>query len=575
MHDKNIISLIPDYLKKSESYFVVITDLKGDYMYVNDYFNNRFSFVCNDFIDKPSFVAIYPEDHEACAKAVETCFANPDKVVKVDLRKPDTSTNDFYWTQWEYSLFRNQNQEVIGIFCLGHDISDTEKASRKAKQFAQKVETIMEEMTDGFYQLDREWRFVQVNSVAEKTLNMSRNQLIGKNFWHLFPDSLEFNYPEQYRKAMNENQTVKFEDYNVALDKWFSAVAYPSIEGLTVFFKDITQEKLNIEKLKEQEFLLRAIYNSTKDASTFIDPNFIIRYNNQVAKDLTKKLFGVEAKTGDYSLDFMMPTFKCKFNDYYNRVLNGETIIEDETDGQSWWQFSLYPVHDSENNIIGIAHNVKDISERKDKEMKLLESEHRLQRSLEAIPHPMLIVDENTIIQSVNDEFESTFGYLEDEVLGLAIDFLIPERFRSGHIDLYKNYLAQGGKSMKMGRNTSAITKANKEIIIDASLNTFTANGKKSIIVIMQDVTEFKQHQDIIIQQNITLRAIAWEQSHKLRTPVANILGLCDLLKNYEDETEENKLKYVNCMLDAAQDLDNIIRKIVKKADESGYYRNE
>lgn len=575
MNSENIENIIPNYLKHSESYFVIVTDLEGNYKYVNDYFNRRFAFVCENFVNKHSFVAIYHEDHDACSKAVAECFANPDKVVQVDLRKPDTSTNDFYWTSWEYSLFRNHDQEVIGILCLGHDVTETEKASRKAKKFAQKVETIIEEMTDGFYQLDTDWSFVKVNSVAEQAFNMRKNQLIGKNFWHLFPDSAQFNYPEHFKNAMHKKQTVKFEDYNIALDKWFSVVAYPSVEGLSIFFKDITQEKLNIEKIKEQEFLLSAIYNSTKDASTFIDPNFIIKYNNQVAKDLTKKVFGVEAKIGDYSLDFMMPTFKCKFNSYYNRVLKGETIIEDETDGQSWWQFSLYPVHDSENNIIGIAHNVKDISERKDKEIRLLESEHRLQSSIEAIPHPLLIVDENTIIQSVNNEFEIVFGYLEDEVIGLPIDFLLPERFRAGHVDLYKNYLTQGGKSMRMGRNTSAITKNNKEIIIDASLNTFTVNGKKSIIVIMQDVSEFKQHQDTIMQQNVALRAIAWEQSHKLRTPVANILGICDLLKNYKDETEESKLELVQCMLEATQNLDNIIRKIVKQANDSEYYKAE
>jgi PAS domain S-box-containing protein len=563
MSEDDITALLPHCLKSSGTYSLVITDLEGNYIFVNEVFKKRFSFITENFIGKPAFIAIYPEDHDICAKAVEQCLANPEKIVKVDLRKPDTSQSDFYWTSWEFSVFRNKENMPVGILCLGQDITETERASRQAKVFAQKVDIIIEEITDGFYQLDNQWRFTRINKVAEKILGIPREKLLGKCLWDLFPDTPDYNYPAQFRKAMQDGISSTFEDYRPDLDKWFSATAYPSAEGLTVFFRDITQEKKNIQQLKQQEYLLRAIYNSTTEASTFIDAELKIRYNNRVAQQITQKVFGKAAQAGDYSLDYVLPEYREEFEKLYHRVLQGESIVLERTDGAKWWQFSLLPVYDEQRHVIGIAHNVQDITERKEKERTLAESRQQWQRTIEAIPHPLLIVDESVTIQYVNSEFEKVFGYQSDEVLNRPIDFLIPQRFRSGHGQLHRRYMEEGGKSIRMGRFLAALTKDGQEIVIDASLNSFTSNNQRFAIVILQDVTEQKQYQDTIMQQNKVLQEIAWQQSHDLRRPVANILGLCDLLNNYPNQTEADKRLYVNYLNVAAKELDQIIHKIV------------
>lgn len=71
-----------------------------------------------------------------------------------------------------------------------------------------------------------------------------------------------------------------------------------------------------------------------------------------------------------------------------------------------------------------------------------------------------------------------------------------------------------------------------------------------------------------ILRQNETLRDIAWQQSHELRRPVANILGLCDLLKNYKNETEEIKNQFIDYLLQSTRELDSIINKIVLKTKD-------
>jgi PAS domain S-box-containing protein len=374
-------------------------------------------------------------------------LANPNKVVKVHLRKPDTTLNDFYWTKWEFSVLKDQHQTPIGILCIGHDMTETEKAARQARNFAKKVETIIEEIPDAFYQLDREWRFVAVNSVAAQILEVPKETLLGRRIWDLFPDTPDYNYPAAFRKAMNENISVTFEDYRPDLDRWYNAVCYPSPEGLTIFFRDITQTKKHLDTIKQQEYMLRAIYQSTSEACTFIDKNFIIGYNNQVARKMTLQVFGKEAQVGENSLDYVLPEYRAEFEAFFSRVLLGENITVEKTDGIVWWQFSMYPVYDKQQQIIGIAHNAQDITERKKREVKIL-------------------------------------------------------------------------------------------------------------------------------QQNETLRQIAWQQSHEIRRPVANILGIYSLLKDDKEATEEEKQKYLDFLFQATQELDKIIHKIVHQANESEYPDN-
>ena len=84
-------------------------------------------------------------------------------------------------------------------------------------------------------------------------------------------------------------------------------------------------------------------------------------------------------------------------------------------------------------------------------------------------------------------------------------------------------------------------------------------------------MTLVKKQQDFLLKQNETLRQIAWQQSHEVRRPVANILGLINLIKMDKASTQEEKEQYLNYLFQATQELDEIIHKIVARSNESEY----
>ncbi|TAH18975.1 MAG: PAS domain S-box protein [Cytophagales bacterium] len=136
MTEKELINLLPEFIHNSETYYLVITDLEGRYSYLNDVFKKRFAFMNMDLIGQPFSVSVHPEDVEKCNLVAYQCIANPEKIIKVQVRKPDNLAGDFYWTHWEFSLFKDQNQQPIGILCLGHDITIILQQNETLRQIA-------------------------------------------------------------------------------------------------------------------------------------------------------------------------------------------------------------------------------------------------------------------------------------------------------------------------------------------------------------------------------------------------------------------------------------------------------
>ena len=124
MHTPDLSNL-PDWIANSRIIAVAMTDMKGDYIYVNRHFHERFFWLSDNLIGKPSSLTIHPDDLQKCDEAVQKCIINPGEFVSVELRKPIGGSENYEWTEWEFSLFQGSSGEPIGILCIGHDITDT------------------------------------------------------------------------------------------------------------------------------------------------------------------------------------------------------------------------------------------------------------------------------------------------------------------------------------------------------------------------------------------------------------------------------------------------------------------
>lgn len=116
-------------------------------------------------------------------------------------------------------------------------------AGGRTRQERERARIILASITDGLVTFDRNWNFVVINEEAERILGRPGKELKGKNVWEAIPGARDSVWHDAYMKAIRENQSVAFEIQDSENDRWFAIRAYPSAEGLSAYFRDITEQK--------------------------------------------------------------------------------------------------------------------------------------------------------------------------------------------------------------------------------------------------------------------------------------------------------------------------------------------
>ncbi|QLE58331.1 ATP-binding protein [Nostoc sp. TCL26-01] len=132
-----------------------------------------------------------------------------------------------------------------------------EQAQQEAEATAQRLSHILESMSDAFLALDQDWRIIYQNAAAEQVNNgIPRTQVLGKTHWEAWPASVGSQLEYQYRYAMTQQIPVHFEYHYYdppEYDVWVEIHAYPSTEGLGIFYRDIGDRKRAEAELKQSK----------------------------------------------------------------------------------------------------------------------------------------------------------------------------------------------------------------------------------------------------------------------------------------------------------------------------------
>jgi PAS domain-containing protein len=107
-----------------------------------------------------------------------------------------------------------------------------------------RVSRVLEAMPAGFYSLDREWRFTHVNAQAERLLQHTREELLGQTIWAAFPATVNGIFEASYREAVATGKPVAFDaHYPAPLNGWYELRAWPTPDGLSVYFIEVTDRR--------------------------------------------------------------------------------------------------------------------------------------------------------------------------------------------------------------------------------------------------------------------------------------------------------------------------------------------
>jgi len=118
---------------------------------------------------------------------------------------------------------------------------------------------VLERISDAFVALDTNWRYTYMNKKAGEILNRDPICMIGKNIWDEFSEGIGMPFYNALHKALETQQYIHIEEYYPPYNKWFENNVYPSPEGLTIYFRDITSRKLEEQQIQiDKARLLKA-----------------------------------------------------------------------------------------------------------------------------------------------------------------------------------------------------------------------------------------------------------------------------------------------------------------------------
>lgn len=147
------------------------------------------------------------------------------------------------------------------------------------------VSNVLESITDAFYALDQDWSLVYINKAAErlllskrKALGYTRQEILGRNFWQVFPGYRDTSAWDIYRECMYNKTPAHFEMRDVDCKIDIEVHAYPCETGISVYLSDITGRKESEARQRQSENLFAKAFQLNPNPSaiwTYPDGRFI------------------------------------------------------------------------------------------------------------------------------------------------------------------------------------------------------------------------------------------------------------------------------------------------------------
>ncbi len=155
----------------------------------------------------------------------------------------------------ELSLSPVQSRQGELVTCIVRDLTARMQAEAALRESDHRIRSILESITDGFCAMDRQWRFTYLNGRAEQTLGRTREELQGKRVWDEFPELVDTVFHHELERSAETQKPIEFSAPYAPLRAWLDVHVYPSADGLSVYFQDITSRKVLEEQSRQSQRL--------------------------------------------------------------------------------------------------------------------------------------------------------------------------------------------------------------------------------------------------------------------------------------------------------------------------------
>lgn len=374
------------------------------------------------------FDRVHPEDADAfrsewmAARREERPFAR-----EVRLRRADGA---FRWHDLRAVPVLDDQGRVEAWYGAASDIDALKAAQARSRALSERLQSILGSVRDGLMSVDRHWTITFLNEGGERLLGVSRAELIGRNLWEVFPHTRGSPFHRRMSKAMETGEYARFNHYAQITSSWFDNSVYPSDNGLTILFRDVTEERQTLERLRLMEAALATMDDMViiTEGSPIDSPGPRISYVNRGFTRVTG--FTAQEAVGRSPRFLQGPDTDRATLDTIRAALERREPVRAEVknytrDGTPYWtELSITPLFDEDGRVTAFVSVQRDETERR-RERAILEWQARM---LEQAHDAVVVTDLSGIILYWNRSASELYGWATGEVLGRRlVDVIGPD----------------------------------------------------------------------------------------------------------------------------------------------------
>lgn len=367
---------------------------------------------------------------------------------------------------------------VNGLTVYIKDVSGRKRAEIAVKEALEEKNAILESIDDAFFAVDNNYVITYWNNVAEKRMGKSRDEVLNKNLWEIYPTEPDSETYMKYREAFETQKTVHFELYTRYLKRWSDISIFPTGNGLSVYVKDINERKLAEAAVTEILEERNTILESIGDAFFAVDKHWTVTYWNNTAEKVLGK---TKAEMVDSNLwEVFYDSIDSESYRRYHQAVETNMAVHFEDYYPplfKWYEISAYP------SAVGLSVYFKDVSDRKMAEIQLNDLNESLKKQAREL----------SVSNAELEQFAFVASHDLQEPLRMVTSFLTQiDKKYSPIIDdrgrQYINFAVDGAKRMRQiildlldFSKVGSLDEEPEEVNVDKLIKEITALHRKQI----------------------------------------------------------------------------------------------
>lgn len=560
---------------KSQTNYLTRIDLNGDYSYVNEKFHSDFSWIFPDgvLVGKCATASVMEYDHDRVTAVFHKCLDNPNVVYQVEMDKIQED-GKVRSTLWDFICLTDTAGNPIEVQGVGIDITDRVEAERSLKESNTRYELVSKATSDAIYDWDMKTHHLFWGEAFYTLFGYSQNE-----FSQSMDSWVENLHPEERSQIQESlNRTIEGSE-----NHWEANYRFRNADGKYSFvvekgfilrdengkaFRMVGAIQDLTEKKKLEELLDEASKFSRIGSFEF---DFI--KGTLYWSPVTKEIHGVNEdyepsydtgilfyKEGD-SRDRMVAAFKKAVEENIPYDLELQIITEK---GNEVWVRKIGRPTFIDGKCVRINGSFQDITNIKNSELKALKASEEKQVILESIGDAFFSVDNEWTITYWNKHANKLLETETDEILGNNLWECFPDMVGTQFYTSYQKALREQTiidfeEYFERANKWFDVTVYPSKGGLSVYFRDVTAR-KETELEIVKLNENLKVHTEELVAANKGLEQFSYIISHNLRSPVANIMGLGELIK--EDYPPEVKTKFQDELLSNVKRLDTVIRDL-------------